>query len=153
MRKDSGDLKRAHESKARDVGGRQSRNVLPLECDAATSRLEKLGQQIEAGGLTGAVRTDERVNGPARDAQSDAVHRHEAGELLGQILGFEDDVPAHRRHKSPLRRLTAINEEARPVDLRMRLMGISGVRQTDSPPGGGPSERASRTDAQLEWGR
>ena len=35
------------------------------------------------------------------DAQIHAAHRDEPGELLGQILGFEDDV-THRRHKSPL---------------------------------------------------
>jgi len=27
------------------------------------------------------------------------------------------------------------------------------VPQNDSPPGRGPSERASRIDAQVEWGR
>ena len=58
-------------------------------------RLQELGQQIEAGGLAGAVRADQRMDGAALDAQVDAVHRDEAGELLGQILGFEDRIPTH----------------------------------------------------------
>ena len=32
---------------------------------------------------------------PRANAQIDAVHRDEAGELLGQILGFEDEIVTH----------------------------------------------------------
>ena len=52
--------------------------------------LQELGQQIEAGGLAGAIRADQSVNGAALDPQIDAIDRDEAGELLGQVLGFED---------------------------------------------------------------
>src|SRR5947209_12402934 len=101
MRKHRGDLERAHEAEARDFGRRQAGDVLTVEGDTAARRLKKLGEQVEAGGLAGAVRTDQRMDGAARHAQGHAVHRHEAGELLGQILGFEDDVSTHRRYTSP----------------------------------------------------
>ena len=69
----------------RHVGRLQRGDVLALVEDAAAGRLEELGQQVEAGGLAGAVRADQRVNGAALDAQVDAVDRDEAGEFLGQI--------------------------------------------------------------------
>ena len=87
-------------SRATSAGAKR-RDVLALVDDAAAGRLQELGEQIEAGGLAGPVRADQRVDGAARDAQADPVHRHEPGKFLGQILGFEDDFT----HKStPLNR-------------------------------------------------
>src|SRR5262245_20604344 len=57
--------------------------------------MHKLGQEIEAGGLAGAVGADQRMNRAARNAQVDAVDRNEAGKFLGEILGLEDEVVAH----------------------------------------------------------
>ena len=68
--------------------------------DAPARRLQELGQQVEAGGLAGAVRADQRMDGAARDSQVDAVDGDEAGELLGQILGFEDDVVTHTAYQA-----------------------------------------------------
>ena len=69
----------------------------PLKTMRPRVGCEEFGQQIEAGGLAGAVRPDQRMNGAARDPQIDAVDRDESGKFLGQILGFEDDVIIHRR--------------------------------------------------------
>ena len=35
------------------------------------------------------------MNGPAPDAQVHAIHGDKAGEILGQILGFEDHIVTH----------------------------------------------------------
>ena len=51
--------------------------------------------RLKTGGLAGAVRADQRVDGAARDAQVDAADRDEAGEFLREIVGFEDDVVSH----------------------------------------------------------
>ena len=75
MGKDRGNLERAHEAEARDVGRRERRDVVALVDDAAARRLQELGEQVEAGGLAGAVRADERVNGAALDPQRNAVAR------------------------------------------------------------------------------
>src|SRR3981081_4587841 len=67
MGKDRGDLEGAHEAEARDIGRRERRDVAALVDDAAARRLQELGEEIETGGLAGAVRPDEGVNGAARD--------------------------------------------------------------------------------------
>src|SRR5215468_8707485 len=90
------DLERTHQPEPRYVGRRQRRNILALVDDAAACGLEKLGEQIEAGGLAGAIRTDQGMNGAARDTQVDAAYGYEPGEVLGEILGLEDDLRAHQ---------------------------------------------------------
>src|SRR5262252_8018102 len=100
MRKDSRDLERAHDTETRHVSWRERRDVTPFVDDTPARRLQKFGQQIEAGGLAGAVRSDQRVNSAARDAQANAVHRHKTGKFLGEVLGLEDDLGTHRRNAS-----------------------------------------------------
>src|SRR5258708_23811018 len=89
-------LKRAHEAEPRHIGRRQGRDVFALVDDAAVRGLEKLGEQIEARGLAGAVRADQGMYGAARDLQVDAAYGHEPGEVFGEILGLEDDLRAHQ---------------------------------------------------------
>src|SRR5437660_30568 len=67
----------------------------------AVGRAQELGQQIKAGGLAGAVRPDQRMNGAADDAQIDPVDRHEAGKFLPEIVGFEDDIGTHTQTQMP----------------------------------------------------
>jgi hypothetical protein len=59
-----------------------ARDVLPLKRIVAPRRFEELGQQIEAGGLAGAVRADQRVDMPAPDLQVDVVDGDEAANSL-----------------------------------------------------------------------
>ena len=70
----------------------------PLKTMRPRVGLQEFGQQVEAGGLAGAVRADQRVDGAARDPQAHAVHGDEAGEFLGEILGFEDDIVRCQRN-------------------------------------------------------
>ena len=95
MREDRGNLERAHQPEPRHVGGRQRGDVAALVDDAAAGRPQELGQQVEAGGLAGPVRADQGMDGAARDAQVDPVHRDKAGKLLGQALGHEDEIVTH----------------------------------------------------------
>ena len=50
--------------------------------DAAARGREEVREQVEAGGLAGPVRADQRVDGAAADAEVDAVDGDEALELL-----------------------------------------------------------------------
>src|SRR4029077_11252789 len=90
------DLERAHETKAGHVSRCQRRDVLALIDDAAARRLEKLAQQIKACRLARTVRADQGVHGAARDLEVDAAHGQKTGEILGEVLGFEDGLRAHR---------------------------------------------------------
>ena len=51
-------------------------------------RRQKVREQVEAGGLAGAVRADQRVNRPARDREIDIVDGDEALEFLGEAARF-----------------------------------------------------------------
>jgi hypothetical protein len=95
VRKNGGNLERPHQPETRHLGGRQRRDVASLVDDAPPARPHELRQQVEAGGLAGAVGPDQRMNGAARHPQADVVHGDEAGEFLGQVLGFEDEIAAH----------------------------------------------------------
>src|SRR5665213_25786 len=97
VRKYRRDLKRAPDAKPRDLGRRQRGDVVALEADTAAGRAEEFREQIKAGGLAGAVGSDQRVNGATRDAQIDAADGDKPGEFLGEILGFEDNVITHTR--------------------------------------------------------
>src|SRR6266536_3914541 len=90
-----GDLERSHQPEPRDPRRRQRRDVTPLVHDTSPGRIHEFGQEIEAGGLAGAVRADQRVNRAAGNAQVDAVDRNEPGKFLGEILGLEDEIVAH----------------------------------------------------------
>jgi hypothetical protein len=97
VREHGGDLKRAHQPKPGDIGRLHGGDIVTFENDAAACRAEELGQHVEAGGLAGAVGTDQGVDGPAHDAQADAIDGDKSGKFFCEILGFEDDVATHTR--------------------------------------------------------
>ena len=92
MRKYRRDLERANQAEPRHVGRRHRRDVLPLVEDLARRRLQKLGQEIEAGRLAGPVRADQRVNAAAADLERDVANGKETREFLGQSVGFENEL-------------------------------------------------------------
>src|SRR6266481_71822 len=97
MREHCGDLKRANEPLARDVGGTRSRDVPPVEADPPSRGDEKVGQEIEAGGLPRPVWADERVDAPPPYLESHVLDGHETAEFLGQALGLQDEIGRHGR--------------------------------------------------------
>jgi hypothetical protein len=96
MGKHCRNLEGSHHSQPRNIRRLQCSNVTALERDAAARGIQKFCQKIEAGGLARAIRPDQRVYRPARDTQVDIVDRYKARKLLGELLGFEDDVLTHR---------------------------------------------------------
>src|SRR5918993_660654 len=56
--------------------------VAPVVADAAARRLQEFRQEVEAGGLARAVRTDQPVDAAAAYLEGDVAHRDEAQELL-----------------------------------------------------------------------
>jgi len=96
MREDGRDLEAAHQAQTGDGGGLAAGYVLALEADGAAGGDEEVGEEIEAGGLAGAVGTDQRMDRTLLHAQRHIVHGDEAAELLGQPCRLQDGV-AHPR--------------------------------------------------------
>ena len=130
MRKHRRNLKRAPEPELRDVGGLERGDVAAVEHNASAGRRQEFGEEIEAGGLAGAVRADQRMNAAAPHAQVHAAHGDEAGELLGQVLCFEDRIFMARR--SPRSRHSPhLPREGKGC--RCRVSSLSGVCSRSHP--------------------
>ena len=127
VREGGRDLERAHHALAREVGGLGARDVAAVVQDLAPGRLEELGEQVEHGGLAGAVRPDQSVDRTVAHSQIDFPDRKEPTELLGQLPGL-DDVPV--RH--PRLRLVGADSEIAPA------------RQRPAAPIGGAKRAVSR---------
>ena len=102
MRKYGGNLKRADDAAPRDMRGTFTRDVRAVEDDLSRRGFEKFREQIEAGGLACAVRTDQRMDRTAAHAQIHAIHGGEAFEFLGEATRFqnrvaENHVPFHAK--------------------------------------------------------
>jgi hypothetical protein len=89
---DCGNLEGPDEALARDLVRPLAGDVLAVEEDRASRGRQKLGQEIEAGGLACAVRPDHRMNGAAADLKIDVADRGETAELLAEPAGREDDI-------------------------------------------------------------
>src|SRR5258708_7016082 len=81
---------------------RQFGDILAIEADRAGGRREKSGDQVEEGGLAGAVRPDDRAHLALRDIQRYIAYRHEVTEALGDVVDLED-VHALLRCRKPSR--------------------------------------------------
>jgi hypothetical protein len=55
-------------------------------------RLQEFGQQVEARRLAGPVWPDQRVNAATADPKINIANGEEACELLGQSVGFENEL-------------------------------------------------------------
>src|SRR5881397_2968201 len=62
---------------------RRAGDVAPLVEDAARGRLQEVRQQVEAGGLAGAIGADQGMNAAAPHLEADALDGDEALEFLG----------------------------------------------------------------------
>src|SRR5262249_31441110 len=134
------DLERAGQPEARDLRRRHARNVLALVEDVPARRVEELRQEVEAGGLAGAVRADERVHGAAPDAQTDVLDGDEPAELLRQPLRLEYEIGHWARSNGTLAGRSRPGQD-RPMDaaplpdaLVARFAAIVGDRNCISQP-------------------
>ena len=100
VRKHSGDLKRTHDAAARCLRGRLSGDVAAVELDAAASRKQKFGQQIEEGCFTRAVRPDQRVNVAALNFKIDAIHGDESFEFFAEAARFKNVFSGQKMRSS-----------------------------------------------------
>jgi hypothetical protein len=90
IRKDGGDLKRSAEPLLGKAGRPFLRDVPALADDAARCGGQELADQIEEGGLPGAVGANQSVYGPLPNRQRHTVHREEAGEPHGDVPRFDN---------------------------------------------------------------
>src|SRR6202020_934733 len=67
-------------------------DVVALQQDAPGIGFQHPGQQIDDGGLAGAVGTDQRVAGTGFDPQRQVARDPEAAEMLFQPSGFQYDL-------------------------------------------------------------
>ena len=97
MGKHRGDLEAAHQAEPRDLGRLHAGDVAVLEMDRAAGRRQEGGEQIEAGGLAGAVRADQGMDGAGAHAQRHIVHGDEAAEfrvkaVVSRMMSLTPDV-------------------------------------------------------------
>ena len=134
----------------------------PLKRIVPARGRQELGQQVEEGGLAGAVGADQGVDGAAPDLEVDVVHGHEALEFLREAARFQDGVAGHCgsrewRRRSVFSRLGAQGKSlanatpARDAWARRRTKkpskksgfrpGVSGFPDTPAPPAQGEQSR------------
>src|SRR5690349_25126760 len=95
VREHRGNLERANEPEPRDRRRTRPGDLAAVEEDLAARRRQEMREQVEAGRLAGAVRPDQRVNGPAADREIHVVDGDEALELLREAARFENVVVRH----------------------------------------------------------
>src|SRR4051794_23794885 len=83
MRKYRRDLERAHQTEPRHVGGRHRGDVLALVQYLAGRGFQEFREQVEARGLAGPVRTNQRMNAATADLEIDIADGEKPRELLG----------------------------------------------------------------------
>ena len=90
FRKHRRNLEAAHQAEPRHVGRLHLRDVPPLEKHRAAGGLQKFRQQVETGGLSGPVRTDQRVDRPGANRKGDVVNGDKAVKFLGKSRQFPE---------------------------------------------------------------
>src|SRR6266513_4177745 len=120
MRKHRRNLERPDQPQPRDRGGAGARDLAPVVEALAARRGKKVREQVEAGGLAGAVGADERVDASAPDLEADVADGDEALEFLPQAARFENDVYRHGCGENSTRaarrkRLTSRRPPSRPA--------------------------------------
>src|SRR6267378_3392560 len=99
LREDVGDLERLGQAEAVHALGRQPRDVLAPEADASGVRREQPRDDVEEGGLAGAVRSDHREDLAGLDAEAHVRQRGQRREALGDVVDLEDHAAARAREK------------------------------------------------------
>jgi hypothetical protein len=94
----TGQLEAAHQALGGQTVGGGPGNVLAEEEDLSGLGAEHAGDDIEAGGLAGAVRADQAGDMPARQPAGQAVEGLDAPKGFLEAAGLEDDFrPTIRR--------------------------------------------------------
>src|SRR5690606_37486133 len=96
LREEVGELEGATEPQARAARRAQAGDVAPAEAHDAGAGAQLAGDQVEEGGLAGAVGTDDRGERARMEGTADLVDRDVTAEADRQADGFE-----RRRHCFP----------------------------------------------------
>ena len=101
----AGDLERAGHAQVDDLLRAEPGDVAVAEVDRARRGRQEAGEQVEQGGLAGAVRPDQGVHAALGDVEVDPLDGGEAAELLGQCPGAQQRGRGRRalRHGCGLR--------------------------------------------------
>jgi hypothetical protein len=113
------DLKGAREAALDALRLRQGGDVVAVKQDAAAARRQCASDQIDEGGLAGAVRSDQRVPCALLEAEVDITGHGERAEAAAQALCLERR--AHRR----LQRRCAARQAEVSTPLRAKTTTIS----------------------------
>ena len=110
------DLEGARQAAQHPRMHRQIGDVVAFEQDAPGVGLEHAGEQIDHGGLAGAVRSDQRMAGALLDPERQVARDPQAAEGFFQSFGFQRD-----RHDASLSgtAMTAL----RPANCRITRLG------------------------------
>ncbi len=73
-----------------DLGSAHAVGVLPVEKDGALGGLIHLGEQVEHGGLAGAVGADETGDLRPADGQVEVIDRPQTAEVDAQVAALQD---------------------------------------------------------------
>ena len=93
--KQRGELKRAHQPALDDLMRPESADVFAVEPDGAGGGSDEAGQQVEAGRLARAIRTDQADDLALRNAEIDTVDGGESAEVPGETVCLEKKRGAH----------------------------------------------------------
>ena len=96
-REQVGDLEGAADPGRGDRLRAQPGDRAAAEEDLALVRHEHPGDQVEGGGLAGAVRADQRVQAAVAHQDVDALHGLDAAEALGDAARLKDRLRRHDR--------------------------------------------------------
>ena len=100
VRKHGRDLERANHTATRNLCRCFAGDVDAVEADLARSRLQKLGQQVEARGLARTVGANQRMDAAALHRKIHIAHGGKAFERFGEMGGLKNDV-AHGGQAAP----------------------------------------------------
>jgi hypothetical protein len=70
--------------------GRQPGDVAAIECNGSRGRRKEAADQVEEGGLAGAVGSDDRAQFPLGDVERHIAHRDQIAESLGDTPDFKN---------------------------------------------------------------
>ena len=97
------ELERPREAQAADRVGLEPDQGRAVERDRAVSRGVEAGDEVEHGGLAGAVGPDEPDDLAALDREVESAHRGEPAEALVQPAQLEQAQEARRARSQPIR--------------------------------------------------
>src|SRR5580698_4414074 len=109
--------------------GRKLGDVLAVEPDRARGRRKESADQVEEGGLAGAVRPDDGAHLAFGHIERDVAHRHQIAEAFCHVLNLENvDGAAHallrcRKPSSPRGKNNTTSTNNSPTnDIQLTVM-------------------------------